>query len=532
MKRVLGRTAFGIVASAALAAVVASVVAPDADEPAKSPTSMPASVKQTVNPSQALAGLLNGKDEKGNPALDSDELAYFKSLPGSAVELFNSAVADENITSSRHLAELLKVRMTPDRLDVVLTDNCFMCHTDPESQTEEDLFSMDPKAAGSPPFMSLASLTQDVHMQHGLSCAGCHGGDPSDVMDHDYPPIWPDDADARTRDRSWVPVFCGKCHADVNLVGHFNSDLPTDQLAKYELGVHGKALLKDKDNRSAECVSCHGVHGILGKNDPRSPVYAKNVPATCASCHADARKMQGYRLDDGSPLPTNQFERYRTSVHGKALLERGDTGSPACDDCHGNHATKIPPQRVCEECHAGDGKLFAGSKHKKAFADHGWAECSKCHGYHAIGKTNDEMLAVTKGALCRDCHDEYSKDNPACVATADFFHGSILYLAQGESRVKAEAEQFARQGLDVEPLEDRLGQLGDLLRQLRSQVHTFDADRFMKVGGPADKVLDQLDADAARARREYRRRRLGLYAAMVVIIVLMALLWLKLRSVE
>jgi len=515
-----------------LALVLVLVVAPHADEPAALSKSVLAALKQTVKPSKGLAALLNGKDEQGSPVLDADQLAYFESLPGSATELFNRAVADENITSSEHLSELLRVKMTPDRLDVVLQDNCFMCHTDPESQTEETLFLMDPKAAESPPFMNLASLTQDVHMQNGLSCAGCHGGDPTDVMDHDYPESWPDDADTRKVDRTWVPVFCGKCHADVTLVGHFNSDLPTDQLAKYKLGAHGKALLEDKDSRSAECVSCHGVHGILGKKDPRSPVYAKNVPATCASCHADAQKMKGFTLADGSPLPTNQFERYRTSVHGKALLERGDTGSPACDDCHGNHATKIPPQRVCEECHAGNGKLFAGSKHKKAFEEHGWGECGKCHGYHAIEKTDDDMLAVTEGSLCRDCHDEYSKDNPACIATAEFFHQAITSLALGRVRMEGEAEEFARQGLDVEPLQDGLGQLDDLLRQLRSQIHTFDPDRFMEVSEPAEKVLATLDTDAAQARREYRRRRLGLYAAIAVIAILMLLLGLKLRSLE
>ena len=89
--------------------------------------------------------------------------------------------------------------------------------------------------------------------------------------------------------------------------------------------------------------------------------------------------MAGARLPNGSPLPTDQLAEYRNSVHGRALLEDGDFGAPACNDCHGNHAA-MPPEissiaQVCRTCHANNGALFDGSEHKKAFDSNGWPEC-------------------------------------------------------------------------------------------------------------------------------------------------------------
>jgi mono/diheme cytochrome c family protein len=35
------------------------------------------------------------------------------------------------------------------------------------------------------------------------------------------------------------------------------------------------------------------------------------VAGTCAACHADTRRMGGYKLPDGSPLPTRQYADYQ-----------------------------------------------------------------------------------------------------------------------------------------------------------------------------------------------------------------------------
>src|SRR5207249_2338624 len=133
---------------------------------------------------------------------------------------------------------------------------------------------------------------------------------------------------------------------------------------------HGRRLLEQKDSRAPQCVSCHGNHGIRNSKDPLSTTYAKRVPETCGSCHASAEKMAGILRTGGSPMPVNQLREYQSSVHGRALLERGDVGAPACNDCHGNHAA-MPPglasvSQSCSLCHALNASLFDGSKHKQA----------------------------------------------------------------------------------------------------------------------------------------------------------------------
>jgi hypothetical protein len=156
----------------------------------------------------------------------------------------------------------------------------------------------------------------------------------------------------------------------------FNPALPTDQLAKFKESPHGHRLLDLHDDRAPSCVSCHGVHGIRPAKDPQSKVYAQRVPETCGACHANPTIMAGITRADGSPLPTTQLAEYRNSVHGRALLGRGDLGAPACNTCHGNHAASPPGvaqvSRSCSLCHSANASLFDGSKNKQAFDRHNW----------------------------------------------------------------------------------------------------------------------------------------------------------------
>ena len=266
--------------------------------------------------------------------------------------------------------------------------------------------------------MNLKEVVEDVHFRRGLSCAGCHGGDPTADLGHDFVKEWPEKD--RDKNRAWVVQFCARCHSDPTIMHEFNPALPTDQLAKFKDSPHGHRLLDMHDDRAPSCVSCHGVHGIRPAKDPQSKVYAQRVPETCGACHANAKTMAGFTLADGSPLPTNQLAEYRDSVHGRALLQRGDLGAPACNDCHGNHGPAPPGvasvSRSCSLCHSANASLFDGSKHKQAFDEHGWAECSKCHGNHAIaedhtmpcwrpGRAPSAAIAIANSP----------KDNPECI---------------------------------------------------------------------------------------------------------------------
>ena len=75
--------------------------------------------------------------------------------------------------------------------------------------------------------VSQERFSQDIHAQRGLTCASCHGGDPTS-----------DDPDKAMRrkagwkgkiDRKQIPQLCGSCHSDVfiaakNYVDMFTKD--------------------------------------------------------------------------------------------------------------------------------------------------------------------------------------------------------------------------------------------------------------------------------------------------------------------
>ncbi|RMD82198.1 MAG: hypothetical protein D6815_09790 [Candidatus Dadabacteria bacterium] len=484
----------------------------------------------------ALAKLVDAKKKDGTPVLSEKQRAYFEALPNHAKKLTAEAVAEDWITSAEHLAELLSLGLSTQKYELAVKDYCLLCHADKDFQDPEQLFSTDPESNGSPPYLNLKDYVSNVHFRQGLGCAGCHGGDRTEFMGHDFPDEWPENRSKRLADRSWIPGFCGRCHSDAAFMRQYNPHLPTDQLAKYRESKHGQVLLKDGDSRAAQCVSCHGTHDIQTASNPQSHVYAKNVPATCGKCHADPERMKGFTLEDGSPLPTTQLAEYRESVHGKALLERGDIGAAACNDCHGNHAA-MPPNvasvsQICRTCHAGNGMLFDGSRHKEVFSQHGWPECDTCHGKHAIAKTSDDMLDTKDGGLCHDCHAKYAKDNPDCIATADYFHETILEFVEAEKHYEEYIEEIARKGLDVDQMTQQLGELRDAIKKARSYIHAFNMSDFREAIAPGKAALASLNALSEKAEAEYDFRRTGTFVSIAMMVLLIIVIYIKLRQME
>jgi len=75
---------------------------------------------------------------------------------------------------------------------------------------------------------------------------------------------------------------CGSCHKE--------------NLASYRDTYHGQ-VDKLGYTYTAKCYDCHGSHGILKVDDPKSSVYPKNRLKTCQKCH-DGKKL---------PLATTGF---------------------------------------------------------------------------------------------------------------------------------------------------------------------------------------------------------------------------------
>jgi len=480
--------------------------------------------------------LFEEKGKDGNPILGDTERGYLKKLPPHTRELIGRDVDALTVGGARHLKALLSLELSSQTAAIVFSDNCVLCHSDPESQKPIHLFSPDPKATHSAEHLNLKDLLSDVHFRRGLSCAGCHGGSPDkDVMTADIAARWPK-AEVRHVDRTWIPEFCARCHADPNFMRGFNPSLATDQLAKYRDSQHGILLLEKKDSKAAQCVSCHGVHGIRGPKSRQSKVHPQAIPETCGHCHADPTYMAGYKKADGTPLPTNQLEGFKKSVHGKALLEKGDLGAPACNSCHGNHAAMPPAvgsvSQVCRTCHAMNGTLFDGSKHKQVFEQHHWPECEKCHGKHEILKPTDSLISDAPDGLCGACHAENAKNNSECNETAHYFRSSLADLLLRKQQFRPEAEHLAERGLDTEPILASMEELNEAIVQTRTRVHTFDKGGFDQGAKAGRDAVAKTETLLQAARGEQRYRRNGLLVSIGLMAFLAAAMAFKIRELS
>jgi predicted CXXCH cytochrome family protein len=264
--------------------------------------------------------------------------------------------------------------------------------------------------------------------------------------------------------------------------------------------------------------------------------HKQNIPTTCGKCHADAEYMRGYTTPDGSPLPTDQVAKYKESVHGVALLERGDMGAPVCNDCHGNHAA-MPPKvaavsQVCRNCHSVNGSYFDGSRHKQVFAEHGWPECGQCHGKHDITRLDESALVSQPGALCFDCHSQYAQYNDSCQEGAEHFGETIGVLRDSQEYFEEESETLAEKGLDIEALNGAMSELHDALRSSRTAIHTFDQSDFDEIAAPGLAAIDVGELSIQAAGAEFRFRRNGLIFSIAIMAFLALMLFLKIRQIE
>lgn len=370
-------------------------------------------------------------------------------------------------------------------------------------------------------------MKQDVHAQQGLSCADCHGGDPTAGFDGDLEAAMdPAKGYIGVPTRTEIPQFCARCHSDPSYMRRFNPRVSTDQFDRYKTSVHGQRLLKEGDIKVATCIDCHGVHGIRDAKDARSSVYPSNIPGTCAHCHADAEYMQEYGI------PTNQEQEYEKSVHGIALLQKGDQAAPACNDCHGNHGATPPGAPsigyICGQCHLNNSELFFASPHRAAFEELGLPECETCHGNHDIEHPTDEMLGASGQSICSDCHEEGS----AGLNTAGAMRQEIEDLKHNIHQADSVVAKAERAGMQVSEPKFQLIDSDDALIKSRTMVHSLSVPRIIEVTDTGNKLANQAFTAGVAALRELQFRRKGLAVSIVFIVVLAVGLFLKIKDVD
>ena len=148
-----------------------------------------------------------------------------------------------------------------------------------------------------------------------VSCHGAHG------VRHVTDPL-------STASKGRIVETCTGCHNPAYMKGH---RIPTDQLEKYKLSLHGQKRLTERDPGAPACSDCHGNHGA-------APPGVAAVTHVCGKCHV------------------TQAELFEASSHAASFKE---AGVPPCTTCHNHHdilATRdemlgTGPRGTCSACH-------------------------------------------------------------------------------------------------------------------------------------------------------------------------------------
>ena len=274
-------------------------------------------------------------------------------------------------------------------------------------------------------------FTVEVHAQVGLSCHDCHGGNPDPKLDDDMPsamdPKFKANPFRGAPKRAEVPEFCGRCHSSAGFMKKFNTAMRVDQVTEYWTSKHGE-LLKKGDPNVATCIDCHSVHDIRRKSQTDAPVYPTHVAETCSRCHSDAKKMAGYHI------PTDQFARWKVSVHANAMFVKNDLTAPTCNDCHGNHGATPPGVDqvafVCGNCHLREADLFRKSNKAHDWEQHNTflatgAKCGDCH------DDQRKNLTVAKFNECVTCHENHAIVRPSIAMLGPLPDTPCAFCHQG-----------------------------------------------------------------------------------------------------
>lgn len=295
--------------------------------------------------------------------------------------------------------------------------------------------------------------------QSNEDCLACHE-DPAAIDGAGQSLALTEDAFESTL-HGQMGLTCVDCHADLATtdVPHPDALEPAardacheDQTAAYEQGIHAVARQEGPASEAATCRDCHGSHTILPASDPDSLTYALNLPSTCGRCHGDAEVIERGRIEIG-----DVYAVYLDSIHGRAVSRSQLLVAANCSHCHGSHAirTRSDPEssvnharvpETCGTCHAGIERSYNLGVHGDGIRNGEDAApvCHDCHTPHEIQRADVEAWQLDVIRECGTCHVDKIE------TYRDTFHGQVTEL--GFVRVAACADCHGAH--EIYPTED------------------------------------------------------------------------------
>lgn len=276
---------------------------------------------------------------------------------------------------------------THERL--VPNERCLTCHGDENEKT-------DVRDDGSPVtlFIEHEKIAASVHGE--LRCTQCHTT--LSLVPHRQAPK--------------VVVGCVECHRETWAKHQNDPDgkferlkVVNEQIDNFMDSVHAQPSKLDESHTNATCYDCHDAHtvGELGTQQ-REENRLKN-PELCGRCHQE------------------QLAEYRTSDHGKAVLEKKDGKAAVCSDCHTTHAITSPEEdaakkaitKNCGDCHEDAQRTYFASYHGQVhrLGYTNTAKCHDCHGGHGVRGKDDPTSAIhadNRLENCKNCHTDANEN--------------------------------------------------------------------------------------------------------------------------
>jgi hypothetical protein len=228
-------------------------------------------------------------------------------------------------------------------------------------------------------------------------------------------------------------------------------------------------------------------------------------------------------------IPTNQYDLFKDSVHGIALLKNQDLRAPSCATCHGTHGAAPPGfdevANVCGSCHGATQDYFLKSKHASVASG---PKCVTCHGRYDVGVPSDEMFIGNAPRQCGQCHSAGSPQAGTVKSLYDALHQASFAYEDTEKAIT----QAASLQMIVSPEEAQLQQAKTSLLTARAAQHTGQLADVTKLTDQALSISQQTkQAAEAKIAESIFRRRAMVVAVIAIGLVIVSLVIIK-RSLE
>ena len=226
-------------------------------------------------------------------------------------------------------------------------------------------------------------------------------------------------------------------------------------------------------------------------------------------------------------LDPNVVADYRSSIHGRLLLDEGSVAAPDCTNCHGVHGATPPGvgdiDKVCGACHEQTRRAFLDGPHFEGMIAAKVPECSSCHSNHAIRQFGIERVE----SLCADCHGDGSDQ-------ATLGH-KIHALIESADESVAEAEELVREAdraaLEVEDPLSRVEEAKTYLTEALPMVHTVSQEPVEQLTRRAQSIAEEVEHELY-SKLDRRVAKVGLVLFWFYLLMTLAILVVLKRKLQ